>query len=143
MALESVPAYAGFPGGQIGQAYNEAAFRYFLDVDRWRAERSQRSLMLVLASVRQEPGRSAPLTHATAEDIFEGLASGVREVDFIGWYHEGRVAGAVLAQGGRVSDELPGAVAERILGALQRSLPANRAAKLHVRVVRLGGKAGR
>jgi hypothetical protein len=143
MALESIPAYSGIRGGQIGQAYNEAAFRYFLAVDRWRAERSQRSIVLVLASVRQGPGRSAQLTQGTAADLFAGLAASVREVDFVGWYHEGRVAGAVLAQGGGVSDEPIGSITGRILAALKKSLPADRARHLQMRVVRLGRRTPR
>ena len=66
MALESIPAYTGFRGGPVGQAYNEAAFRYFLDADRRRVERSGRSIILVLASIRQSPGRAARLPDATA-----------------------------------------------------------------------------
>ena len=57
MALELIPGYSGLRGGPIGQAYNEAAFRYFLAVDRLRAERMQRSILLVLASMRPTPGR--------------------------------------------------------------------------------------
>ena len=30
MNLDSTPAYSEFSGGRVGQAYNEAAFRYFL-----------------------------------------------------------------------------------------------------------------
>ena len=85
MALESIPAYTGFRGGPVGQAYNEAAFRYFLDADRRRVERSGRSIILVLASIRQSPGRAARLPDATAAAFFAGLAAGVREVDFVGW----------------------------------------------------------
>ena len=137
MALDPIPAYTGFRGGQIGQSYNEAAFRYFLDIDRWRAERSQRPIILVLASVRQAPGRSSELNPSTAAAIFAGLATSVREVDFVGWYHEGRVAGAVLAQGSGAPDER-GSINKRILTTLKTSLPADRAENLQVRVVRLG-----
>ena len=61
MALDSIPGLSGLLPGAFGQAYNEAAFRYFLAVDRLRAERSQRVVILVLASVRRAPGRSATL----------------------------------------------------------------------------------
>src|SRR5947207_1337856 len=98
MALESIPAFCGFRGGRVGQAYNEAAFRLFLSVDRWRAEHSTRSLLLVLVTVRPSSDRQAKLTDATAAAIFSGLGSCVREVDFVGWYREGRVAAAVLPQ---------------------------------------------
>ena len=137
MALELTPAYSGFRAGHIGQAYNEAAFRYFLAVDRLRAERSQRLVLLVLASVREAPGRSALLTHQTSAVVFTALAASVREVDFVGWFREGRVAGAVLAQGVGAADErVP--ISNRILATLRTSLPANRANDVKVRVIRLG-----
>ncbi len=138
MALESIPAHSGFRGGHIGQAYNEAAFRYFLAVDRWRAQRSQRSIILVLASVRQSPGRNLHLTHAAAAAMFAGLAASVREVDFVGWYRKGRVAGAVLAQAAGAPDQLRQLIGRRVLAALEQHLPAAYARRLHLRIVRLG-----
>ena len=77
MALEPIPAYSGFRGGQIGQAYNEAAFRYFLAVDRLRAERMQRSILLVLASIRPTPGRSAHLTRRHGSRDVRGVGGSV------------------------------------------------------------------
>ncbi len=138
MSLESFPAYSGYRGGPIGAAYNEAAFRYFLAADQRRVRRSQRSLVLVLLSIRQSPGRNAPLDEDMAAALFNGLASSVREVDFVGWYQHGRVAGAVLPQGADPSIDLRAIVARRIVASLQKSLPAVHARRLHVRVVRLG-----
>lgn len=139
MALELTPAYAGLRGGLIGQAYNEAAFRYFLAVDHRRAQRMQRSILLVLASIRPTPGRCAHLTHPTAVAMFAGLAAGLREVDFVGWYRQGRVAGAVLAQ---VSGQQAGREGERILAAIRKEIHDGRGPFVHVRVVQLGFKAG-
>ena len=48
-----------------------------------------------------KPGRRAKLTDATAAALFRGLGASVREVDFVGWYREGQVAAAVLAQGAK------------------------------------------
>jgi len=140
MALDSIPAYSGFRGGQVGQAYNEAAFRHFLAVDRWRAERSTRSLLLVLVTMRESPGALVKLAEATAAALFCGLGACVREVDFVGWYREGYVAAAVLSQGVKVSVEVPGLVAERVLPALRKRLPADQSTNLRVRMVRLGGR---
>ena len=138
MPLDSTPAYSGFRL-KTGQVYNEAAFRYFLAVDRWRAQRSIRLVLLALVSIRQGPGRGAQLEQHIAAAIFSGLAACVREVDFVGWYHEGRVAGAVLAQGCGVVDER-GSVAKRLLETLKKHVPADPAQSLQVRVIRLGGR---
>jgi hypothetical protein len=142
MALESIVAYSAFRGGQLGQAYNEAAFRHFLAVDRRRAERSTRSLLLVLVTVRQSHGPRTKLTDGTAAALFDGLSACVREVDFMGWYREGHVAAAVLTQGAHASGNVPHLIAERVLSALRKRLPADQSRNLRVRVVRLGARSG-
>ena len=143
MTLELVPDYSGFQGGSIGKAYNEAAFRYFLDVDRTRVERSKRSIVLVLVSMRPNAGRNAPLNDTSAALLFAALAASVREVDFLGWYRQGRVIGAVLPQAGVTSDEGRRLIANRMVTSLHKSLPDGVARFLHVRVVCLGGKVER
>ena len=140
MALESIPASSDFHGGQFWRAYNEAAFRHFLAVDRLRAGHSTRFLLLILASLRHSVGRSAMLTDAAAAALFCGLAECVREVDFVGWYREGYVAAAVLSPGVNASPEVPHLIVQRVLPALRKGLPADQSRNLRVRVVRLGGK---
>ena len=143
MTLESIPDYSGFPGGSTGPIYNEAAFKYFLDVDRARLRRSQRSIVLVLASIRRQAGRAVHLTDASAVPLLEGLTGSVREVDFVGWYRQNSVAGAVLPQAGVAADHERRLISSRITASLQKSLPRDVAAHLHLRVVCLGGKAPR
>ena len=150
MAVESIPAYATLLGRRIARVYNEAAFRHFLAVDRWRAERSSRSFFLILVTIRQSSDRGpstgsgqadgggGKIADATAAALFRGLDACVREVDFIGWFREGRVAAAVLPQGINASGDVPHLVAARLLPALRKRLPAEEAGKLRVRVVRLG-----
>ena len=143
MAIESIPAPSAFRVGSAGHAYNETAFRYFLNADRQRVHRSERSLILLLVSVRQQPGRSAPLNDPAASALFAGLAASVREVDFIGWYRQGRVAGAVLPQLPGAPRELRDVIAKRIVTSLKKFVPAEVARHLHVRVVHLDGKEQR
>jgi hypothetical protein len=140
MATESIPAPSAFRVGSAGHAYNEAAFRYFLNADRNRVQRSERSMILLLVSVRREPGRSTPLNDPIASALFAGLAASVREVDFVGWFRQGRVAGAVLPQAPRAPRELRDVVGTRILTSLRKFVPADAARHLHVRVVHLDAK---
>jgi hypothetical protein len=140
MALESIPGYSGFRGGQVGQAYNEAAFRHFLALDRMRGERSTRSPLLVLVTVRPSSAPREKLADATAAVLFSGLGACFREVDFVGWYREGHVAAAVLAQGVNTSAEMRHRVAARVLDVLAKRLSADQARNLRVRVIRLRGK---
>lgn len=144
MNLDSTPAYSEFRGGRVGQAYNEAAFRYFLSVDRHRARRARRALYLVLVSVVEANGRRARLTSGTATAIFSGLGEAVREVDFVGWYQEGHVAAAVLAQGVKApTGRVASMIAARVRAELSKQLEGAQAGNLRVRAVRLGGRADR
>jgi hypothetical protein len=140
MTLDLIPAHSAFRSPTIGQAYNEAAFKYFLDVDRRRMRRSDRSVLLVLVSVRENAGRNLYLTDELASQLFAGLAANVREVDFVGWYKNGRVVGAVLPQATSASNELRQLIAHRVTTSLKKSLPGDRAANLRVRVAVLSGR---
>lgn len=124
--------------GHVGSVHSEQAFRHFLEVERVRAVRSGRTFFLVLVSLRRCSERGVRFGSAAAS-VFRGLGLCVREVDFIGWYRSARVAGAVLAQG---FDE-PGVdasrhIVERITRLLSERLPESVAARLRIRVVRLG-----
>src|SRR5688572_3970908 len=135
MMPESLPSYSGFSGGAAGQASNQTAFRHFLAIERRRADRSGRPLLLVLVALR---GRQADrIADSTAASIFRGLGETVREVDFVGWLREGVVAGAVLTQGAGVNaGPTQALVAERVMRALRAHVPAILANRLRVRVVR-------
>jgi hypothetical protein len=127
-----------------GQAYNEQAFRHFLAIERKRAARASRSFLLLLVSLRKEPGTNVAINAKAASRLFSGLAECVREVDFIGWYREERVAGAVLTQA--VGTPTPAAVrgiGERVTEVLGRSLSSSEAQRLKVRVLQLSRRPKR
>jgi hypothetical protein len=136
MALESNPAYTAFHGGAAGPAYNEAAFRHFLGIERRRAERSARVIVLVLVSLRSGAGRNAVLDPASAGLLFSGLGAAVREVDFVGWYRDGRVAGAVLTQHAAPPDDVRDRVSKRVTRALDGQAPAGMPLRVRVICVR-------
>ena len=144
MTLDSIPVRAGFRGGHVCHAYNEAAFRHFLGIERARAQRSKRFLYLALVAILQSPSRRrAKLSGSTSTALLCGLGTSVREVDFVGWYREGHVAAAVMAQGPKASDlKAAPVIADRIIAELKKRLSAADSNNLCVRVVRLGGKAG-
>ncbi len=139
MSMESVRFSCGAAlEGRMGQAYNEEAFRYFLAVERKRAERSRRSFLLLLVSVKRRSGVSGPIRPVVATSIFAGLWLGVREVDFIGWFREGRVAGAVLTQGADpLAPDVVRRISQRLAETLRERVPADVARRLHVRVLQL------
>lgn len=119
--------------GRLGQAYNEQAFRYFLAIERKRSERSGRPLLLLLVDLKEQSGRSVRMDPMVALKLFSGLWLCLRETDFVGWYREERVAGAVLTElreGSRT--EVSRLVSQRVSGVLRECLPSDVARRLRV-----------
>ena len=124
---------------QPGAEYNEETFLYFLAIERARAERSNRRLPLLLATLEPVGGKPVPIPPANAARLFEGLRLALRDTDIMGWYRQDHVVGAVL---GAHADEPEGETSdliERRVGAgLRERLPANIARGLRVRVTQQG-----
>jgi hypothetical protein len=75
---------------------------------------------------------------AVAARIFSELWLCLREVDMVGWYREGRVAGAVLAHGDDPpSPDVATRIGDRITDTLRQRVPAAVAKRLQVRVMQL------
>ena len=127
--------------GRAGDAYNEEAFRHFLEVERTRASRSQRTFLLLLVSLRSSSPDGNEVSRSAAGPLFYGLRECVREIDFIGWYRDRKVAGAVLTQGLDLPGDARMRIVQRVHVLLSRRLPAQTADRLRVRVVQLGAKA--
>jgi hypothetical protein len=129
--------------GTCPVAYNEDAFRYFLDMERRRAEVSGRPLLLLLVDFKKQDQADRPIPSDTADQIFVALAACLRDTDFVGWYHSGRVIGAVLTQ----DTERPDSgevdmVARRVTEALNVSLSASVSVRLQVRIYHLPSIVG-
>jgi hypothetical protein len=136
-SIDSLGVVAG--ESRVGEPGSEAAFRHFLNVERMRAVRSGRTFFLLLVSLRPCPERGTRFGSGAADSLLQGLAECVREIDVIGWHRDGRVAGAVLAQG--LEEPGPGAsqrIVERVNRVLSDRLPASDAERLRVRVLQLG-----
>jgi hypothetical protein len=118
-------------------AYNEEAFRYFLANERKRSELSNRPFLLLLVDL-QRPPVNGRIESPIAAKLFAGLADCLRDTDVIGWYHEGRVAGAVLTYVEEAtSRDVSGEIRARVTMLLRASLPSSTAARLQVRVYQL------
>jgi hypothetical protein len=123
---------------RLGQAYNEEAFRYFLDVERKRAVRAGRPVVLLLLDLRRLPINGSPIDPLLAAKLFSGLWLCLRETDVVGWFREERIAGAVMTQ----LDSSPGpnvsqAIRRRVEGGIGNGVPPEISRRLRVRVYRL------
>ncbi len=118
----------------LGHAYNEEAFQYFLEIERKRSELSNRPFLLMLVDFKKHPR----IDSVMADKLFSVLSLCLRETDFLGWYREGRVAGAVLTQHGEPGrDDLSDDVHQRIEEALREGLPPDLAQHLQARVYQI------
>jgi hypothetical protein len=133
--LESRP-YALAHEGRLGhQTYNAEAFQYFLEIERKRTQRSGHPFLLLLADLKNQPGKSALLSRPLASKLFAALWLCLRETDFVGWYREDRVAGAVLTQRAELRHaHMSQQLLERITRVLDQRLPPDVAARLQVRI---------
>ncbi len=127
-----------------GVEYDEGTFRYFLSVERARAERSNHALRVVFASIELVPGEPARISRARAAELFEGLRRSLRDTDITGWYRQDRVAAALLSE----RAEPPGAntlgvIERRVDEGVRQRLPRRIARALKVRVVQLRPRRAR
>jgi len=131
---ERAPHSVALPEG-CGPVYNEEAFRYFLQVERKRASRSNSRFLLLLVDLKKDARQSAGFDAATGVKLFAAMLPCLRETDFIGWYRQERVASAVLTQVGETPGvEVSNLVASRVREALVQNLPTNLSGRLQVRV---------
>lgn len=121
--------------GRLGHAYNEQAFRYLLAIERKRSERSGCPFLLLLIDLNEQEGASARLDSMVANNLFSNLWLCLRETDFVGWYREACVAGAVLIElGDRRPTEVSRLIGQRVSERLYERLPSDVSRRLRVRI---------
>jgi hypothetical protein len=126
-----------------GEAYNENAFQYFMEIERKRCMPSNRPLLLVLIEPKPSAGARARLNRAGVAKFFSTVSSAVRETDLIGWYREGRVAGVVLTQHDESDPKRTmDVVRARLTSALEKHYRGD-ARGVHVRVQQLSPHVAR
>ena len=134
-------AYGVAIEGRLGRAYNEEAFRYFLEIERKRAPRLGRPCLLLLAGLKNQATPNVRMDRAIAARLFSGLWQSLRETDVIGWYREDRVAGALLTQ---LPDgplpEVSRLIRQRVSETLYQGFRPNVARRLRVHVYELRPK---
>jgi hypothetical protein len=134
---EASPAGPG-PAGAASQVCSEEAFHALLEIEQRRAERSGRPIVVLLVDLRDRASRPIRLDRPdTARQLFAAMVGCLRETDVIGWYRQGRVAGAVLTELGQVVEwEAVRTIGNAVGARLTESLPRALAGGLRVRVQR-------
>jgi hypothetical protein len=118
---------------EAGGAYNEEAFRYFLEIERKRAALTNRPLLLLLVDFQSAHDGRNP-----SGAVCAALTACLRDTDFVGWYQGGRVLGAVLTQRAETpASDASRQVTDRVNAQLALRLPHHVASRLQVRVFEL------
>ena len=91
--------------------------------------------MLLLVELEGRSGQTARLEPAIGAKVLAGLAGTLRDTDVIGWYREGRIAGAVLTHlGDAAVADVSRQMAERVTRMLRDDLPEDMSRRLKVRL---------
>jgi hypothetical protein len=123
------------PEDRTGRSYNEAAFRYFLMLERKRSERAGRPFLLLLVDLKERTGLDGCFDPRVASRLFDALWSSVRDTDFLGWYRERHVVGAVLTDPVYAAGtDIEQAIQTRVGRTLRQYLRREVARGLHVRI---------
>ena len=122
-----------------GAEYDEETFLYFLGLERASAERSNRPLPLLLATLEPIRGIPVPIPPKSAAKLFGALKQSLRDTDIAGWYRQGQVVGAVLRTRADADErEASDIIERRIEAGLKERLPSHVTRGLRVRVTQQG-----
>jgi hypothetical protein len=116
-------------------AYNQEAFRYLLESESKRSERSGRFCQIILVYSSDEHGRIVQMNFDVAKIVIAAASRSFRETDYIGWYRDGRIVGAVLTVLAQESMALvPTQLQPRLVECLRAELGIEEFSRLQVRV---------
>jgi hypothetical protein len=82
---------------------HEDAFRYLLQAEAKRSQRSGQGYHILLIYRSEAQGSITPMHAYVAAVVLDALAQSLRETDYIGWYREDHIIGGVLTVVGQDS----------------------------------------
>jgi hypothetical protein len=116
-------------------AYSQEAFRFLLERESKRSERSGRFCQLLLVYSTDAHGRIAQMNADVAKIVIAAASRSFRETDYIGWYRDGRIVGAVLTVLTQESMALvPTQLQPRLVECLRTELGIEEFSRLQIRV---------
>jgi hypothetical protein len=95
-ASRSSEAMKGMASVSQRGAYNQETFRYLLESESNRSERSGHFCQVLLMYWTDADGRIVQMDAQVAKTVMAASIRSFRETDYIGWYRDGRIIGAVL-----------------------------------------------
>lgn len=76
--------------------YNQIVFRYLLESESKRSERSGHFCQILLMYSTDAQGRIVLMDSHVAKTVIAASSRSLRETDYVGWYRDGHIVGAVL-----------------------------------------------
>jgi len=125
----------GMSGFAQNGAYNQEVFLYLLENESKRSKRSGRLCQILLVYRTNAEGRSVQMDSHVVKKVMAALPRSLRETDYIGWYRDGRIIGAVLT--GLVQEFMAPAVShlqKRLTEVLQVEFSIEASHRLQIRV---------
>jgi hypothetical protein len=95
-ATKSMEAIASVASRSESGAYNEEAFRHLLAIESKRSDQSGRYWQIFLVYWTDEQGRIVQMSSEVARRVIAASVHSFRETDYVGWYRDGHILGAVL-----------------------------------------------
>jgi hypothetical protein len=77
-------------------AYSQEAFRYLLESESKRSERSSHFCQIFLVYWTDVEGGIMQMDSHVTKTVMAALSRSLRDTDYIGWYRDRRIIGAVL-----------------------------------------------
>ena len=115
--------------------YNREAFLYLLESESKRSERSGHLCQLLLVYWIDVEGRIVQMDSNVARTVMSALSRSLRDTDYIGWYHEGRIVGAVLTVLAQESmAQVSTHLQPRVLEIIRAELGVEKTSHLQIRV---------
>ena len=125
------------PRDAAGEAHGEETFRHLLAIEEERSRRSSNPFFLLLIGMKEQTGQDAGIDAMLAAALFASLSRGLRESDFIGWYCQGRIVGAVLVQVEKAPSAKAAQMAvQRVRAEMEHTVSPNAVERLQIRVYR-------
>jgi hypothetical protein len=116
-------------------AYDQETFRYLLESESKRSERSGHFCKILLVYWTDAQGRIVQMDSHVGKTVMAALSRSLRETDYIGWYRDGRIVGAVLTVPVQESmAQVSSRLQERLAEVLQSELSIEENRRLQTRV---------
>ena len=116
-------------------AYNQEAFRYLLESESMRSKRSGHLCQILLVFWTDAQGRIVQMDSRVAKTLVAAISRNLRDTDYIGWYRDEHIVGAVLTVLVEESmAQVAGHLQKRLVEILQSELIIEKSRRLQVRV---------